>query len=113
MPRISKKVSASRRNGSKSANKGRVVAEKIAVLKMKFSNKDSGAEAVAFEKVFRTKLQKGEKYLDEERAEACVAAAADVVRAALCPGAEAANDGGQALAQARMIMDAYDSVSRD
>ena len=113
MPRISKKVSASRRNGSKSENKGRVVAEKIAVLKMKFNNKDSGAERVAFEKVFRAKLPKGEKYLDEQRAEACVAAAAAIVRAAFCPGAEPAKDGGRALDNARRILTADHIVSRD
>ena len=113
MPRVSKKVAASKRNGSKAANKGRVVSEKVSVLQIKLINNNSGAKAVAFEKVYRAKLHKGEQYLDEQRAEARVAAAAAIVRAAFCPGAPAAKDGGRALAQAQTLLNAYRTMSRD
>ena len=85
MSRPGKRAKACRTNGSKASNKGKLSAELVAVIKVKYTVRGRSV-LVGFEKVFRARLHRNEKYLDEQRADEQLAAAARVVRECYLPG---------------------------
>ena len=108
MPKLKKHVAASRSNGSKASNKGKITAEKVAVLRVVTKGGGvAGPASIGFEYAWRAKLHKNAKYIDEQRVEERLAAAAAVVRERYLPGVGPADDAGAALARARAILEAY------
>ena len=67
----------------------------------------AGPASIGFEYAWRAKLHKNAKYIDEQRVEERLAAAAAVVRERYLPGVGPADDAGAALARARAILEAY------
>ena len=111
MSRPKKAVASSRINGAKATNKGKIVSDKVAVLKVKLERNASKELSIGFETVLRAKLHKNVKYADELRAEEHLAAAAAVVRARYLPGVGPAADGGKAFEEARGILAAYQAAA--
>ena len=64
------------RNGSKASNTGKLKSEPVAII-ICVPDARSGSAGIGFEKVFRAKLQKKTKYMDELRAEALLERAID------------------------------------
>ena len=109
MPRPGKRAKACRTNGGKASNKGKLSAELVAVIKVKYTVRGRSV-LVGFEKVFRARLHRNEKYLDEQRADEQLAAAARVVRACYLPGHVQESDGGKACAAAHATLNAYEAA---
>ena len=91
-------------------NKGKLSAEPVAVIKVKYTVRGRSV-LVGFEKVFRARLHRNEKYLDEQRADEQLAAAARVVRACYLPGHVQESDGGKACAAAHATLNANEAGS--
>ena len=110
MPRPKKAVANSRNNGSKASNKGKIVAEKIRVLRPKVKYID-GQVVIAFEPVLRAKLHKNEKYGEQVEAEGWVAEAARVVQDVSRGVQSAPKHHGLSYDEARGILASYQEAS--
>ena len=85
MGHLKKHVAASRSNGASASNHGKLNSEPAAIIRPVLGVR-SGIAGVTFDKVFRAKLHKNTKYLDECRATVLLERAAQVVRACYSPG---------------------------
>ena len=112
MGRPKKHVAASKSNGSKASNKGKITSAKVKVICAKVQWR-RGEPAITFETKFRAKLHKKMKYEDQEEAEAWAAEAAQVVKDAERGAHSAADSDGMSLETAREILKAYQDAERD
>ena len=71
----------------------------------------SSSAGVNFEKVFRAKLHKNTKYMDELRTETLLERAARVIRACYLPGCRPEKDSGMSCEAARAILDAFGAAT--
>ena len=109
MGRAKKHVASARRNGSKASNNGKLKSELVAIIRL-VPDARSGSAGVNFEKVFRAKLHKNTKYMDELRAEALLERAARVIRACYLPGCRPEKDSGMSCEAARAILAAFEAA---
>jgi hypothetical protein len=92
MGRVKKSKLASRANGAKATNKGKLVGGVPVVLRVdvppskKKGKRPAAAPGITLTTVFRTKPHKNENYVDELRDAELLEAAARVVRKAYRPG---------------------------
>ena len=84
---------------------------KVPVIKVQNGGSPSLRSQITFEKVFRAKLHKNTKYMDELRAEALLERAARVIRACYLPGCRPEKDGGMSYEAARAILDAFEAAT--
>ena len=110
MGRAKKLVASARANGSKASNNGKLKSELVAIIRL-VPDARSGSAGVNFEKVFRAKLHKNTKYMDELRAEEQLKAAARVVRGRYLPGCGPEKPGGMSCEVARAILAAYQAAT--
>ena len=110
MGRLKKHVAASRSNGASASNHGKLNLEPAAIIRPVLGAR-SGNAGVTFEKVFRAKLHKNTKYLDEFRATVLLERAAQVVRACYLPGYRPEKHGGMPCAEARAILAAFEAAT--
>ena len=110
MGRVKKHVAASRGNGAKASNHGKLKSEPAAIIRAVLGER-SGNAGITFEKVFRAKLHKNTKYMDELRATALLERAAQVVRACYLPGYRPEKHGGMPCAEARAILAAFEAAT--
>ena len=110
MGRAKKHVASARANGSKASNNGKLKSELVAIIRL-VPDARSGSAGINFEKVFRAKLHKNTKYMDELRAEALLERAARVVRACYLPGCRPEKGDGMSCEAARGILDAFEAAT--
>ena len=110
MVRPKKHIAASRKNGSKATNYGKIKAEPTVVFKESYV-RNGAALNVTFEKVLRAKLHKNVKYFDEWRAEQRLASASQLVRAAFLPGSKQDCAAASRVASARSWLQAYSAAT--
>ena len=110
MVRPKKHIAASRKNGSKATNYGKIKAEPTVVFKESYV-RNGAALDVTFEKVLRAKLHKNVKYFDEWRAEQRLASASQLVRAAFLPGSKQDCAAASRVASARSWLQAYSAAT--
>ena len=110
MARPKKNIAASRKNGSKALNYGKIKAEPTVVFKESYV-RNGAALDITFEKTLRAKLHKNVQYFDEWRAEQRLASASQLVRAAYLPGSKQTADAASRVASARSWLQAYDAAT--
>jgi hypothetical protein len=110
MGRAKKHVASARANGSKASNNGKRKSEPVVVIRCVPDARSSSA-GVNFEKVFRAKLHKNTKYMDELRTETLLERAARVIRACYLPGCRPEKDSGMSCEAARAILDAFGAAT--
>ena len=110
MARPKKNIAASRKNGSKASNYGKIKAEPTVVFKESYV-RNGAALDITFEKTLRAKLHKNVQYFDEWRAEQRLASASQLVRAAYLPGSKQTADAASRVASARSWLQAYSAAT--
>ena len=110
MARPKKHIAASRINGGKATNKGKVTSAKVPVIVVQNAD-PSLRSSISFEKVFRAKLPKNAKYFDELYAEELAARASQAVRDAENCGNGTGKGACIEPETARGILDAYQAAT--
>ena len=110
MGRPKKSVAASRSNGAKASNKGKVVSAKIPVICPKVQWKNGSAQ-ISFETQLRAKLHKKAKYRDEADSARWVAEARWVVQQVERGNMSAKSDDGMSYDEARGIVASYQAAT--